>query len=231
MLGATTVVGGGMTTVGFIGSGNIGGTVARLSVRAGYDVVLSNSRGPETLSDLVDELGPQARAATPAEAAAAGDIIVVSVPLKAYTAVPADEVAGKPVIDTNNYYPQRDGHIAALDDGTATSSALLQRHVPKGHVVKVFNNIYFKHLASLARPSGAGDRSALPIAGDDAAAKAAVTAFLDAIGYDAVDAGALVEGRRYEPDHPAYGAPYGPFSNDEGSTAPAAKVRDALDAA
>src|SRR5690348_18323058 len=101
-----------MTTIGLIGSGHIGSTVARLAVAAGHDVVLSNSRGPETLADLVADLGPRARAATPAEAAAAGDVVVVSVPLKAYREVPVEPLRGKVVIDTNNYYPQRDGRIA-----------------------------------------------------------------------------------------------------------------------
>jgi len=195
---------GGMTTVGFIGSGHIGGTVARLAVAAGYDVVLSNSRGPETLGDLVDELGPRARAGTPEEAAEAGDIVVVSIPLKAYTSVPVGPLAGKPVIDTNNYYPQRDGHIAELDDGSTTSSELLQRHLPDAHVVKVFNNIFFKHLGSLARPTG----------------------------YDAVDAGPLGKGgRRYQVGAPAYGAPYGSTSDEHGIPADAAKLRAALGAA
>src|SRR6187549_1835224 len=107
----------GPATIGLIGSGNIGSTVARLAVAAGYDVVLSNSRGPETLRDLVAELGPRARAGTPAEAATAGDIAVVTVPLRAYRDVPADALAGKVVIDTNNYYPERDGVIAELEDG------------------------------------------------------------------------------------------------------------------
>jgi hypothetical protein len=220
-----------MTTVGFIGSGNIGGTVARLAVGAGYDVVLSNSRGPETLKDLVDELGPHARAATAAEAGAAGDLVIVSIPLKAYPTVPADVVAGRVVIDTNNYYPQRDGQIAELENGSTTSSELLARHLPGAQVVKVFNNIFFKHLASLARPTGAPDRTALPIAGDDAAAKATVTAFLDAIGYDTVDAGALRDGHAFQPDTPAYGAPYGAFSDEHGTPADAATLRRALDAA
>ncbi|TML24422.1 MAG: NADP oxidoreductase [Actinobacteria bacterium] len=221
-----------MTTVGFIGSGHIGGTVARLAVAAGYDVVLSNSRGPETLGDLVDELGPRARAGTPEEAAEAGDIVVVSIPLKAYTSVPVGPLAGKPVIDTNNYYPQRDGHIAELDDGSTTSSELLQRHLPDAHVVKVFNNIFFKHLGSLARPTGAPDRSALAIAGDDPDAKATVARFLDRIGYDAVDAGPLGKGgRRYQVGAPAYGAPYGSTSDEHGIPADAAKLRAALGAA
>ena len=138
-----------MTTIGLIGSGHIGSTVARLAVDAGHDVVLSNSRGPETLADLVAELGPRARAATAAEAAAAGDIVVVTIPLKAYREVPVEPLRGKIVIDTNNYYPQRDGHIAELDDGSTTSSELLQEHLPESHVVKAFNNIYFGHLAAL----------------------------------------------------------------------------------
>jgi len=216
-------------TIGFIGSGHIGGTLARLAIAAGFDVVMSNSRSPETLADLVTELGPRARAATAAEAAAAGDLVVVSVPLRAYRDVPVEPVAGKPVMDTNNYYPQRDGQIAALDDGSATSSELLQQHLPSSSVVKVFNNIFFKHLASLARPSDAPDRTALPIAGDDPAAKEAVTAFLDAIGYDAVDAGPLgAGGRRFQVDTPAYGRPYGPFSEPVGTPADAATIRAAL---
>ncbi|HBW19976.1 MAG: NADPH-dependent F420 reductase [Streptosporangiaceae bacterium] len=217
-----------MATVGFIGSGMIGGTVARLAVAAGHPVVLSNSRGPETLQDLVGELGPLARAAAGAEAAAAGDIVVVSIPLKAYRSVPAEPLAGKTVIDTNNYYPQRDGQIAELDSGQATSSELLQRHLPGSAVVKAFNNIFFRHLQSLARPSGAADRTFLPIAGDDPDAKAGVTAFLDSIGYGTVDAGPLAESWRQEPGTPVYGAPYGSFDNEAGTPADASTVRAAL---
>ena len=137
-----------MTTLGTIGSGKIGGTVARLAARAGYDVVLSNSRGPETLKDLVDEIGPRARAATPAEVARLADLVLVSIPLGAYRSVPVEPLAGKVVMDTNNYYPGRDGQIADLDQGTATSSELLQRHLPEARVVKVFNNIVFTHIAN-----------------------------------------------------------------------------------
>ncbi|MFC7240962.1 NADPH-dependent F420 reductase [Catellatospora aurea] len=220
-----------MTTIGCIGSGYIGGTVARLAVAAGYDVVLSNSRGPETLADLAAELGPRARAGTVAQAAAAGDLVLVSVPLHAYDSVPPEPLTGKVVMDTNNYYPERDGRIEVLDDGSATSSELLQRHLAGAHVVKVFNNIFYKHLSSLARPAGAPDRSALPIAADDPAAKAAVTAFLDAIGYDTVDAGPLSAGRRYQPGTPAYGTPYGTFDDEHGTPASAADVRAAVEAA
>jgi predicted dinucleotide-binding enzyme len=197
-------------TVGFIGSGRIGGTVARLAVAAGYPVVLSNSRGPDALADLVAELGALARASTPAEAAAAGDLVLVSIPLREYLSVPVEPLAGKVVMDSNNYYPQRDGQIEALDNGSATSPELLQEHLGTARVVKVFNNINFAHLAGLPRPSGAPDRTALPIAGDDPAAKAEVAAFVDAIGYDAVDAGPLrAGGRRFQVGAAAYGRPYG----------------------
>ena len=218
----------GMTTIGFIGSGMIGGTVARLSVAAGHQVVMSNSRGPETLQDLVAELGPLA---TAGQASEAGDLVVVAIPVKAIGDVPAKPLADKPVLDTGNYYPQRDGRIEVIDTGALTSSSLLQRYLPDAHVVKVFNNIYYRHLASLTRPSGAPDRTSLPIAGDDAAAKAAVTAYLDSIGYDTVDAGTLADSWHQEPDTPVYGAPYGPFSSETGRRASAETIRTALAAA
>ncbi|MFR9780925.1 NADPH-dependent F420 reductase [Micromonospora sp. MS34] len=222
-----------MTTVGLIGSGNIGGTVARLAVGAGHDVVLSNSRGPETLQELVDELGPRARAASPAEAAAAGDLVVVTIPLRAYREVPAAPLAGKVVIDTNNYYPERDGRFPELDDESTTTSELLQRHLRQARVVKGFNNIYFKHLLALARPAGAADRSALPIAGDDATAKDTVNAFLDSVGYDAVDVGPLAEGWRFQRDTSAYATLYAADPADWERPAPvdAATLRAALAAA
>jgi 8-hydroxy-5-deazaflavin:NADPH oxidoreductase len=220
-----------MTTVGFIGSGHIGSTAARLSVAAGYRVILSNSRGPETLSELAGELGSLAAAATAEQAAGEGDIVVVTIPFHAYQSVPAAPLAAKPVIDTCNYYPQRDGQIAELEGGSVTSSELIQRHLPAARVVKVFNNIFYQHLLSLSRPSGAADRSFLPIAGDDAEAKAEVTTFLDAIGYGAVDVGALAESWRQEPGTPVYGTPYGPFSNPAGTPADEATIRAALAAA
>jgi 8-hydroxy-5-deazaflavin:NADPH oxidoreductase len=220
-----------MTTVGFIGSGRIGSTVAKLAVAAGQRVVLSNSRGPETLGDLVAELGPGARAGTTAEAAAS-DLVVVAIPLKAYQDISAEPLAGKVVLDTGNYSPERrDGQIADLDDGTLTSSGLLQRLLPEAVVVKVFNNIFFKHLEYLSRPSGAPDRTFLPIAGDDPQAKEAVTAFLEEIGYGAVDAGSLAESWRQEPGTPVYGGPYGPFDNEKGTPAGASVIEAALAAA
>lgn len=228
-----------MSTIGLIGSGNIGGTVARLAVAAGHEVVLSNRRGPDTLTDLVEELGPAARAAAPAEAAAAGDFVVVAVPLVAYTALPAEELRGRTVIDTGNYYPGRDGRIPELEEEATTTSELLQAHLPHSRVVKAFGNIYFEHLGNLARPHGHPERSALPIAGDDAGAKRDVTGLLDSLGYDAVDAGPLAEGWRFQRDTAAYTPLYvgegwdvpGPdkeFDAGPGSPAPAREVRQAL---
>jgi 8-hydroxy-5-deazaflavin:NADPH oxidoreductase len=220
-----------MATVGLIGSGRIGGTVAKLAAAAGHPVILSNSRGPDTLAELAGELGPLARAGTGQEAAEASDLVVVTIPFHAFRNVPAGPLAGKVVIDTCNYYPQRDGQIPELDSGTLTSSELIQRHLAGSAVVKAFNNIFFKHLESLSRPAAAPDRSFLPIAGDDPAAKAAVTAFLDSIGFGAVDAGPLAEGWRQQPGTPVYGTPYGSFDDEKGSPASAGAVREALAAA
>ena len=147
-----------MTTVGLIGSGRLGSTVARLAVGAGHDVVLSNSRGPDTLRDLTSKLGPLARAATPREAAAAGEIVLVSLPVKAYPKLSGIPLAGKVVMDTGNYYPERDGQIPELDSKSMTDSEYLLGFLPEAQVVKVFNNIWFKHLLHLARPSQATAR-------------------------------------------------------------------------
>lgn len=193
-----------MKTLGLIGAGHIGGTLAKLAIAAGYDVVLSNSRGPETLSSLIAGLGPRARAATPREAAEAGDLVVVTIPLKSYKSVPVEPLVGKIVIDTNNYYPGRDGQIPELDAETTTTSELLQAHLPRSKVIKAFNVIYFEHLAEQGQPAGSKNRRALPIAGDDAEARKVVAGFIDALGFDVVDAGPLSEGWRFQRDLPAY---------------------------
>lgn len=230
-------------TLGLIGAGNIGSALARLAVAAGLDVVVSNSRGPETLGGLVAELGERARAATPAEAAQAGDLVVATVPLSSYQQLPADALAGKTVIDTMNYYPERDNRIAELDAGEQTSSSLVQRHLADSTVVKACNNIDFVRLFTAARTTGADDRSALPIAGDDTAAKAQVTELLDALGYDAVDIGTLADSWRSEPGTPVYVQPYLPaqpegltdqekwrwFSEAPSNPVPAGKVRELTD--
>lgn len=194
-----------MKTIGLIGAGHIGSQLARLAVAHGYNVVISNSRGPDTLAGLVAELGPNARAATAVDAAKAGDIVVVTVPLKNYRAVPVAPLAGKVVIDTNNYYPQRDGHIAELDNESTTTSELLQAHLPASKVVKAFNHIYAAQLTTDGRPAGSPNRRALVISGDDAGAKAQVARLLDEFGFDTVDAGPLKEGWRIQRDTPGYG--------------------------
>lgn len=194
-----------MATIGLIGAGHIGSQIARAAVKSGYDVVLSNSRGPETLSALIAELGPKARAAMTAEAARAADIAVVTVPLKAYRSVPVEPLAGKIVIDTNNYYPQRDGRIPELDNESTTTSELLQAHLPTSKVVKAFNHIYASQITTDGLPAGTPKRRALVIAGDDVEAKRAVTRLLDEFGFDTVDAGPLKEGWRIQRDTPGYG--------------------------
>lgn len=188
-----------MTTLGLIGSGLIGSTLAKLAVENGYAVVLSNSRGPETLSGLVAELGPKARAASPREAAAAADLVVVTIPFGNYRKVPVTELAGKTVIDTNNYFPGRDGRFPELDAKRTTSSELLQEHLASSKVVKAFNHIDYRDLYNLGVPAGADGRLAIPISGDDEAAKSTVTGLIDGFGFDTVDAGALSEGWRFDP--------------------------------
>jgi len=192
-------------TIGFIGAGHIGSQLARLAVRHGYDVVVSNSRGPETLKDLVRELGPSARAGTAAQAAEAADIAVVTIPLKNIGSVPVAPLAGKIVIDTNNYYPQRDGHIRELDNEEATTSELLQRHLPGSKVVKAFNHAYAASLTTDGQPAGTPNRRALAIAGNDPEARRVVTQLIDRFGFDVVDIGPLNESWRIQRDTPGYG--------------------------
>jgi 8-hydroxy-5-deazaflavin:NADPH oxidoreductase len=194
-----------MPTIGLIGAGHIGSQLARLAVKNSYDVVISNSRGPDTLSALILELGPRARAATPDEVAKAGDIVVVTIPLKAHKSVPVGPLKGKVVIDTMNYYPQRDGNMPELDNETTTTSELLQRHLPESKVVKAFNHIYAAQLTTDGKPAGTPHRRALVIAGDDAEAKKQVAHLLDQFGFDTVDAGPLKEGWRIQRDTSGYG--------------------------
>jgi predicted dinucleotide-binding enzyme len=192
-------------TIGLIGAGHIGSQLARLAVQHGYDVVVSNSRGPETLKDLVQELGPRARAGTAEQAAGTGDIVVVTIPLRNIGDVPVEPLAGKIVIDTDNYYPQRDGHIPELDNEMATTSELLQRHLPASKVVKAFNHIYAAALTTDGQPAGTPNRRALAIAGNDADAKRVVAQLIDRFGFDVVDIGPLSDSWRIQRDTPGYG--------------------------
>ena len=212
-----------ISTIGLIGAGHIGSQLARLAVQHGYKVVISNSRGPETLSGLIAELGDGATAATAEDAAKAGDIVVVTVPLKNVPDVPVAPLAGKTVIDTNNYYPERDGRIAGLDSAETTTAGLLQSHLPDSKVVKVFNHIFAADLTTANQPSGTPGRRALAVFGDDADARATVSALVDEFGFDTVDGGPLAESWRSERDQPAY---VKPFDKDQLTAALAQGKRD-----
>jgi predicted dinucleotide-binding enzyme len=190
--------------IGIIGSGNIGGTLARLFAGAGHEVILANSRGPESLAGLVGGIGPAATASTPAGAAAAGEVVVVAIPFFRYTELPAAELAGKIVVDATNYYGGRDGGSPEIESGAAGSSELVARALPDATVVKAFNTIHYRQLSGDGVPSGTPGRRAIPIAGDDAAAKATVAALMDEIGFDAYDAGSLPDGRRFDPGTPLF---------------------------
>jgi len=193
-----------MTTIGIIGAGHIGSQIARKAVELGYDVVISNSRGPETLAGLVAELGPRARAATSAEAAAAGDFAVVTVPLRNIGDIPVGPLEGKVVIDTNNYYWERDGRFPELDNGETTTSGLLQKHLPTSKVAKGFNHIMAKQIGTDGTPAGTPNRRALATASDYPEAAELVTRIYDEFGFDTVNVGPLSESWRVERDRPAY---------------------------
>lgn len=191
--------------IGFIGAGHIGSTLARMFARAGHEVGVSNSREPETLQELAEELGAKAHAGSSVEIADFGEIIVVSVPFGHYHLVPAAESSGKIVIDTNNYYPERDGRFEEIDEGTTTSSELLQIHLSGAKVVKAFNTINWRILREAPREEGDPERVAVPIAGDDAEAKRMVMSLIESLGFDVVDVGALSEGRRVQPGSAVFG--------------------------
>ncbi len=195
-----------MTTIGIIGAGNIGSQIARKAVESGYDVVISNSRGPETLTELVAELGPKATAGTAVQAADAADVAVVTVPFKAFREVPVEPLAGKIVIDTNNYSFERDGRVAELDDGTSTVSGMLQEHLPTSRVAKAFNAIQAPLITEDSRPAGDPNRRALVTSSDFSDASDFVTKLYDEFGFDTVNVGPLSESWRVDRDRAAYGA-------------------------
>ena len=216
-----------MTTIGFIGSGRIGTALAQLAVTAGHDVVLSNSRGPQSLREIVARLGSRAHAASATEAAAAGDLVVVTIPIRAYRQIPVEPLRGRVVIDTLNYDPARQGAVPEIEACDIPPYLLLQAHLSDAYVVKTFNTVFFQHLPQLARQTGAFDRSAVPIAGDHTPAKTAVAALIDSLGFDAYDVGPLAESRRFAPGTPAQWA----YLDPDGMFAAPARPASAADLA
>ena len=189
--------------IGIVGSGNVGGTLTRRLSALGHDVTVTNSRGPQSLTDLAAETG--ATASTVEETVQGADLVVVAIPVKAVPALPAELFDGKLVVDANNYYPQRDGEIAELLDRSLSSSRWTAEHLKGARVVKTFNNIQAGHLMDNGRPAGSAGRIALPVAGDDAQAKQAGVELVVALGFDPVDRGTLDESWRQQPDTPVYG--------------------------
>lgn len=188
--------------IGIIGAGFVGRAVAKLAIKAGHQVMLSNSRGPQTLFSLKPMIGSEI--GTAAEAANFGEIVVIAVPLTAIGQLPVAELAGKPVIDAVNYYPERDGQIAELDQQSTTTSEYLAGFLPQSRITKAFNAIQMTDLESDGLPAGDPARRALPLAGDDQKTKQIIVSLYDAFGFDAVDAGALSQGWRFQRGMPSY---------------------------
>ncbi len=193
-----------MTTIGILGSGEVGSQLARAAIAHGYEVVIANSRGPETLEGLVEELGPQAAAARPAEAAAAGDFAIIAFPYKPANDLPVEELAGKIVLDTNNYMVWRDGLHPDIDTGRKTEHELRQEQLPTSKLAKAFTHVQAPSLFRLARPAGAPDRRALVVSSDHPEAVELVTRFYDQLGYDTVDSSPLSESWRSTPGTPMW---------------------------
>ncbi|MER5755385.1 NAD(P)-binding domain-containing protein [Streptomyces sp. NPDC002088] len=193
-----------MTVIGIIGAGEVGSQIARAAIVNGYDVVIANSRGPETLKDLIDELGPSARAATAAGAAAAGEFAVVAVPLKVINDMPVHQLTGKTVLDTNNYMIWRDGHIPAIDSGEKTVHELRQEQLPQSKVVKAFTHIQAPRITTAGRTAGTPSRLALSASSDYPEAVELVTRLYDQFGFDTVDNSPLSESWRSGPGQPAW---------------------------
>lgn len=191
--------------IGIVGAGHIGQAIARLAVASGHDVKIGNSRGPETLADLAAEIG--CSTGTAVEAGRFGPVAVVAVPFVRLFGMDPAPFAGRIVVDTNNYYPDRDGRIPALDRHETTTSEMVARHFAASRIVKAFNAILAADLETPARLPVPGRRRALPIAGDDADAKRVVAGLQDGFGFDTVDAGPLVDSWRFERAKPAYCIP------------------------
>lgn len=188
-----------MSTVGFIGSGNVGQALARAVIGLGHEVIMSNSRGPSTLSALIGVLGQQARAGSAAEVIEQADIVVLAIPFTSINQLPAAPMKGKVIVDATNYWAPRDGHIAVIDSGDTTSSEMVAERLPGARIVKAFNSMIAAEIYQHARPSGGAKRRAIPIAGDDPRSKEIVAALIDEIGFDVVDLGPLPAGQVIDP--------------------------------
>jgi hypothetical protein len=193
-----------MNTIGIIGAGEVGCHIARAAIAANYSVVIANSRGPETLTALIQSLGPKAKAATAEDAARAGDFVVIAVSLKLDNNMPTDALAGKIVIDTNNYMIWRDGNFPVVDSGEKTVHELRQEQLPTSKVAKAFTHIQAPRILKWARPKGAQDRAALTVSSDYPEAVALVTKLYDEFGFDTVNNSPLKESWRTAPGQPAW---------------------------
>jgi 8-hydroxy-5-deazaflavin:NADPH oxidoreductase len=197
--------------IGIIGSGRIGATAARLFVDAGHDVVIANSRGPDSLTDLVQDLGESARPATVEDAASIAELVLVAIPFGRYGELPAEALRNKIVVDAMNYYPERDGHFRELDEDTTTSTELLAAHAPDARVVKAFNTMRWTDLGERGSQGPLDERLVILVAGDDQEAKDRVSALIEQIGFAPVDTGGLAEGgRRQQPGSSVYVKPLFP---------------------
>ncbi|HTX13339.1 MAG TPA: NAD(P)-binding domain-containing protein [Solirubrobacteraceae bacterium] len=193
-----------MTTIGVLGAGHIGRNFSIAAIRCGYGIVISNASGPETLGDLVDELGGNARAATAADAASAGDFALLAIPLSGADALPVEPLAGKVVLTTCNYFPERDGHFADIDSGKLTVPGYLQARLPDSTVVRVFNHIDAANIVKDGAPEGTANRRALGYAGDDPEGKRLAARLYEEFGFDAVDVGGLDDAWRLDVDQPTF---------------------------
>jgi predicted dinucleotide-binding enzyme len=193
--------------IGILGAGNIGGNAGRLFARAGHHVRLANSRGPQTLRALVEEIGPNAEATTAQDAVDQSDLVLIAVPWtkREETLGEIDGWDEKIVVDAMNAYTE-DFEIEDL--GSKTSSEFTRALVPGARVVKAFNTVFYKRLATEGKPAGKKDRLAMPVASDDPAAKRVVMDLIDEIGFDPVDNGGLIEGgRKQQPGTPIHNQP------------------------
>jgi 8-hydroxy-5-deazaflavin:NADPH oxidoreductase len=193
-----------MTTIGVIGAGHIGRSFSLAAIAKGHEIVIANNSGPETLGELVAELGPNARAATTVDAAEAGEYAIVAIPIAGAEALPVQQLAGKVVLTTCNYFAQRDGPIAEIDSGNVTVPQYVQARLPTSKVVRAFNHLDAAAIATDGTPAGTPNRRALGYAGDDPGAKALTADLYEEFGFDAVDVGALADAWRLDVDQPTF---------------------------